>query len=157
MKSENLITELEQVASGDAWYGSNVVAILEQVNISHMHTRLPGVHTIAEILLHVIGWNEEVNQRLLGKPAGLPVRGDWPDASAHSWIELIGLFKLSCEHLQNTIATIKEEIWNMPITDKREPGLGTGVTHEGLVKGLTQHIIYHSGQIAFITKQLQNI
>ena len=153
---EKLAKEFDLIISGDAWYGSPVLAILEQVEDSSIHQKMPNIHTIAELLLHLIAWNEEVTQRLLGKPARLPSRGDWPDASLMTKVQLIGLFKFSNEQFKEAIKNVAESDWNALIIDKREPAVGNGVTNEALVRGLIQHTVYHAGQIAMLTKHLHH-
>ena len=151
MRRGELIKELQLVISGDPWYGSSVVRILEAVDPQTVMIRNDRSHTIAEILLHMISWTEETQARLTGKPASEPLRGDWPDPAQYTWIELIGLFLLANEHLQNTIVKMEERLLEEPIHDKRVPALGTGVSYEALIKGLIQHHIYHSGQISLLT------
>jgi len=68
--SEKLNHELQNVLSGDPWYGNNVYSIIEQVSFEAAFEKAPGAaHTIAEIVLHMLSWTEEVLDRLNGKEA----------------------------------------------------------------------------------------
>lgn len=156
MKSQQLIDQLKQITNGDPWHGNSVFTIFKQADDSIIHKKLPQIHTIAEIVLHLVAWNEEAISRLKGNTASAPARGDWPGASNYTWGELIGMFKQSYKDLHNTILEITEEQWLSPTRDERQPALGTGVTYEELVHGLMQHFVYHSGQVALLVKQLKS-
>lgn len=152
MTTRELSNDLEQVLSGDPWYGAPVSIIIEQVDPEMVLIRKGDSNNIAQILLHMIAWTEETNERLKGKFASDPARGDWSDPAEYTWIELIGLFLLANERLQDTIVKMEERLLKEPIHDKRVSALGTVVSHEALIKGLIQHHIYHSAQIALLNK-----
>ena len=78
--SEELQHELENILSGDPWYGNSVYSIIEQVSFEAAFEKPPGAtHAIAEIVLHMLSWTEEVLDRLNGKEASQPLSGDWPE------------------------------------------------------------------------------
>jgi len=156
--SEELTKELEQVLSGDPWYGSNIYHILEQVTFETVYEK-PGnsVHNIAGIVLHMLSWTEEVLDRLNGMPAQLPSSGDWPDPGApdeEKWQRYVNDLKLVNVNLLGVIQNFPGEDWNKPMLDERSPELGTGVSYKELVRGLIQHHVYHSGQIALLVRLL---
>jgi uncharacterized damage-inducible protein DinB len=158
-KSEALSAELENVLSGDPWYGSPVYAILENVTFETAFEKPPGAgHTIAEIVLHMLSWTEEVMDRLNGASAQLPSSGDWPDPGTpteEKWQIYVNDLKLVNVNLLGLIQNFEEEQWDEPCKDERNPELGTGVRFEELVRGLIQHDIYHSGQIALLCRITQ--
>jgi uncharacterized damage-inducible protein DinB len=150
--SETLSNELEQILSGDAWYGSPVYDILEKVTFETAYEKPGGsVHNIAGIILHMLAWTEEVMDRLNGMAAGVPASGDWPDPGTpdeQRWKLFIDDFKLVNVNLVHLIQNFPEEKWTEPTLDERNREEGTGVSNEALVRGLIQHHIYHSGQIS---------
>jgi uncharacterized damage-inducible protein DinB len=154
--SEKLDHELQNVLSGDPWYGNNVYSIIEQVSFEAAFEKAPGAaHTIAEIVLHMLSWTEEVLDRLNGKEASQPLSGDWPDTGApdeQKWHNYVNDLKLVNVNLSGVIQNFPEEKWGELMNEEREPGLGTGVTNEELVNGLIQHHVYHSGQIAILNR-----
>ncbi|MFA6946391.1 MAG: DinB family protein [Pedobacter sp.] len=154
MKQTDLVKELEQVISGDPWYGSPLSKILEGVDPHVVFFRIGNSHSIAEILLHMIAWTEETQSRLAGNEASQPLRGDWPETDSYSWLELIGLFLLANEHLIHLINQMDEQLLSEPVRDMRNPALGTGVNYEELIRGLIKHHIYHSGQIAILANNI---
>jgi uncharacterized damage-inducible protein DinB len=154
--SEKLQHELENILSGDPWYGDNVYSILGKITFEAAFEKAPGAaHTIAEIVLHMLSWTEEVIDRLNGKEASLPLSGDWPETGApeeRKWQNYVNDLKLVNVNLLGVIRDFPEERWNEMNNDKPEPSVGTSVTYEGLVSGLIQHHIYHAGQIAILNR-----
>lgn len=157
--SEKLSRELQNVLTGDPWYGNNIYSIIEKVGFDAAFEKPPGAaHTIAGIVLHMLAWTEEVLDRLNGKSASLPLSGDWPDTSApdeEKWQNYVNDLKLVNVNLQGVIENFPEEKWNEPMIDERNRELGSGVNYEELVNGLIQHLVYHSGQIALLTRFTQ--
>src|ERR1700752_3262993 len=138
--SEKLSRELQNVLSGDPWYGNNVYSIIEQVTFEAAFEKPPGAaHTIAGIVLHMLSWTEEVLDRLNGKSASLPLSGDWPETGApeeQKWQNYVNDLKLVNVNLQRVIEDFPGEKWNEPMPDERNRELGSGVNFEELVNGL---------------------
>ncbi len=158
--SENLSHELQNVLSGDPWYGSPVYTILKGISFETAYEKPPGsVHNIAEIVLHMIAWTEEVMDRMNGLPSGIPTSGDWPPIGKpdeQKWQNYVEDLKLVNVNLIGIIQNFPPDQWNEPTNDERDRELGTGVTYEELINGLIQHHIYHSGQIALLKRIITN-
>jgi len=154
--SEQLKQDLEKVLYGDPWYGPNVYDIIGKVSFEAAFEKPPGsIHNIAGIVLHMISWTEEVMDRMNGMPAQMPSSGDWPDPGTpeeQKWQNYVNDLKLVNVNLLGLIQNFPEEEWTEPYKDERNRELGTGVSFEELVKGLIQHHIYHSGQIALLNR-----
>lgn len=151
---EKLIQELEEVLSGEPWYGPSIYDILGRVTFESAYERpLPAAHNVAEIILHMLSWTEEVMDRLNGMTAGNPSSGDWPEPGApdeQKWQLWIDDLKLANVNLVKIIAGFPEAQWLEPINDKR--GYAPVATYKELVRGFIQHQIYHAGQIAVLVK-----
>ncbi|RVT98284.1 DinB family protein [Mucilaginibacter limnophilus] len=158
--SANWSQELNRVLNGDAWYSSNVYDIVNGIDFEAAYERPPGgAHSIAEIVLHMTGWTEEVIRRMQGNKAALPPGGDWPNAGApdeEKWQRLKQDFKLMNVTLTGIVERFPEEKWNEPTRDERNNELGTGVTYAALINGLIQHHVYHSGQIALLKRVINS-
>jgi uncharacterized damage-inducible protein DinB len=154
--SEQLKQELEKVLSGDAWYGPNVYTIIDQVSFEAAYEKPAGsVHNIAGIVLHMVSWTEEVMDRMNGLTAQLPSSGDWPDPGTpneEKWQNYVNDLKLVNVNLLGIIQAFPVEQWSDPIKDERDRELGTGISFEELVRGLIQHHVYHSAQIALLNR-----
>jgi uncharacterized damage-inducible protein DinB len=151
--STKLRQEFEKVLWGQPWYGSPVYDILAQVTFESAYEKAGGAHTIAEIILHMLSWTEEVIDRLNEKPASLPLSGNWPDMGApdeQKWKTWINDLKLVNANLIKAIQDFPEEKWNEPIIDER--GDEPVTTYEELINGFIQHQIYHAGQIAVLLR-----
>ena len=157
--SEKLQNELQKVLSGDPWYGDPVYKILEKVTFEAAFEKPDhSAHNIAEIVLHMLAWTEEVMDRMNGMDAGVPSSGDWPptgNQEEQKWQRYVNDLKLVNVNLLDVIQNFPEEQWNEPINDERNRELGSGVTYEELMNGLIQHHIYHSGQIALLRRITQ--
>lgn len=157
--TEKLSNELEKVLSGRPWYGSSVYDIVEKVTFEAAYEKPSGsIHNIAEIVLHMIAWTEEVMDRINGLTAGVPSSGDWPPIGApdeEKWQNYVNDLKLVNVNLLGLVQHFPDEKWDEPIDDKR--GDRPVVTYEQLVSGLIQHHIYHTGQIAVLRRITQII
>lgn len=153
---EKLTTQLTQILSGDPWYSSSVYDILKQVSFEAAYEKPPGaIHNIAEIVLHMVAWTEEVMDRMNGMTAGLPTSGDWPDTGApdeQKWQNYVDDLRLVNVNLISIIQNFPPEQWDEAINDERNRELGTGVSYEALIEGLIQHHVYHAGQIAILNR-----
>jgi uncharacterized damage-inducible protein DinB len=154
--SETLQQELEKTFSGQPWYGTPIYDILAKVTFETAYEKPGGgAHNIAEIILHMLSWTEEVIDRLNEKPASLPLSGNWPhpgtpdETKWETWIEDLKLVNVN---LIKTIRDFPEERWQEPTINERENEPVT--TYEELVYGFIQHQIYHAGQIAILIKIL---
>lgn len=156
MIAEQLEQELNKVLTGEPWYGSPIYDILGQVTFETAYERpAKAGHTIAEIILHMLSWTEEVMDRLNEKPAGLPLSGNWPETGVpdeQKWQLWINDLKLVNVNLIRVIRDFPEDKWNEPIIDEREGGHPT--TYKELVAGFIQHQVYHAGQIALLNRMI---
>ncbi len=152
--STQLQSELKNVLWGQPWYGNAVYVTLTGITFENAAKRPPGgAHTIAEIVLHMISWTEEVIDRINEKPASLPLGGDWPDPGDFDelkWNLYLDDLKLVNTNLLRAIQDFPEKKWDEPIIDEREDI--PVFTYAEFVRGLIQHHIYHQGQIGLLVK-----
>lgn len=153
--SDQLKQDLQTILTGQSWYGDSIYKILDKVTFEAAYTRAGHAHTIAEILLHMISWTEEVMDRLNEKPASLPISGNWPhpgepdEAKLKIWIED---FKLVNLNLLKTIEEFPVDKWNETIIDDRDDEPAT--TYHELVYGFINHQVYHSGQVSLLVSAI---
>lgn len=155
-RTEILLDALHRGHDGDPWHGSSVAAILDGVTVEQAHTRVArDVHTIAEIVAHLISWSNEVTRRVNGHDAADPIEGDWPDVSstdAAGWKALTQELGASVQRLATAIRQFDPSRWDDLVGDDRDPAAGTGLSFEQTVSGQVQHLAYHGGQIAMLKK-----
>ena len=154
--ADELQASLNKALAHDPWYGPSTYDVIDRVSFEAAYEKPSGsVHNIAGILLHMLGWTQEVAKRMDGQIAGDPAGGDWPDPGppdADKWERLKADFKLSNAALTNTIQNFPNDKWNEPISDYRFSDTGKGVSYKEMIEGLIQHHIYHSGQIALLNR-----
>jgi len=152
----NLISELKKAFNGDAWHGGNLMQQLNFVKPENaFHHFIPNGHSIAELVLHITAWTDEVNSRLLGAEAKEPVAGDWPIPNSFTikeWEKIVFDCKTSNEELIRVCEGLTDTDWTTQVKDERNRELGSGVTNAELIHGLIQHHAYHSGQIGLLLK-----
>lgn len=152
----NLISELKKAFNGDSWHGGNLMQQLNFVKPENaFHHFIPNGHSIAEIVLHITAWTEEVNSRLLGAAPKEPAAGDWPTPNSQTrkaWEKIVFDCKTSNEELIRVCERLSKADWNAEVKDDRDRELGSGVSNTELINGLIQHHAYHSGQIGLLLK-----
>ncbi|MET3502290.1 putative damage-inducible protein DinB [Mucilaginibacter sp. SG538B] len=150
--SQKLFNQLQSVLSGEPWYGPSVYSIVDAISFEAAYEKPAGsIHNIAGIILHMVGWTEEVMDRMNGMNAQLPVRGDWPEPGLpdeQKWKWIVEDLKLVNVNLAGFIQNFPEENWNKAVGGKEAE------TYEYQVSGLIQHHIYHSAQIALLNRMI---
>jgi len=145
-------SEFRKAYSGDAWHGSNLFSIVSSVQYKNAYTRpIANAHTIAELVLHITAWTEEVISRLMDNRSKDPDRGDWPvveEESSEAWDVILSEFHIANEKLNNLAMMITDEQWQENVslpTDVKQ-------TKWEMLNGLIQHHAYHGGQISLLLK-----
>jgi uncharacterized damage-inducible protein DinB len=150
---------LERVLDGDPWYGSSTLALLADLSADEAAARpVAGAHSIWELVLHMTGWVHEVQQRLAGRAAQEPDGGDWPAVGAVTearWQHAVARLAEAHRALVAAVRAADPDMLARPVLDTRDPALGTGLTRELTLHGAIHHTVYHSGQIALLTRTLR--
>lgn len=142
---------------GEPWHGKSSMEIIDSSDPAKVFTYwIPGAHSIAELVLHLTVWTGEALDRLSGREAGTPERGDWPPVvqkDAESWKQMKEDFRAAHQKLMERIENFSQDDWDLKTIDHRE-GLdeATADTYAELVNGIVQHLAYHSGQISLLQK-----
>jgi uncharacterized damage-inducible protein DinB len=159
-EANRIADELTREHEGDPWHGTPLMQLLAGVD-HELAARRPadGVHTIWELVLHITAWKNEVRKRIGGAPAREPEEGDWPEApasqTASAWRDALAALEGAQQELTRAVATLSDDVLFAPTRDPRNRETGEGVSGYVLLHGIVQHDVYHSGQIALVTKLLQ--
>lgn len=150
----DFVKEFKKAYNGDAWHGNNISKVISSVKATQAFQHpIPNAHSIAELVIHLTGWTEEVVSRFKGKLPSDPVRGDWPLPSGFStenWDTIVNEFNLANEAVLEVTGAIDTANWDVLLPGK-ESSLKQS-NHFELLNGLIQHHAYHAGQIALLTK-----
>jgi len=134
---------------GEAWHGPALRELLADVTAQQAAAKpLAGAHSIWEIVLHVIGSEGLVCERLEGKPGVLSPEEDWPpvmETSDEAWRAALQALTDVHQKLQQLLLSVPENRLAEPIVE------GASSTYVN-VHGIVQHNIYHAGQIAVLKK-----
>ena len=133
-----------------AWYGPSLAELLAQISPELATTApVPGSHSISELLQHLLLWNERVRNTSDSNslPRWQPEK-EWAEPPI-PWNELVSRWSLSRELLE-------EKIRNFRVEDLAKQVPGRNYSYETLLRGIAEHTIYHSGQIAMILSLLRS-
>lgn len=129
-----------------AWHGPTVKESIQDVTQEISSKRLPGTHSIIELVGHLSTWRNYVAKKLNGETEytvpdemNFPVGTDWSKAVAD--LE---------ESQRNLLGAIEK------FPDEKLADLVQGVTHKytcyTMLHGIIHHDLYHTGQIILIKK-----
>jgi uncharacterized damage-inducible protein DinB len=154
--ASRLYNQLSTILYGQAWYGTPIYTIIDGITFESAFEKVPGAsHTIAEILMHMLSWTEEVTSRMRGNTAGTPVGGNWPDVGEpdeQKLQQMVNNFKLANVELLQLIDEFPEDKWSQATNDERGHYSGDELSYEAMIAGLIQHHVYHAGQIVLLNK-----
>ena len=152
---QSIINELKSINSGDPWYGRPVYALLDEIDPSIVYKK-PNEqsHSLIELLYHMITWAGFTLRRIEGdKEQDLAAfeKLDWReiDPHIHNWEKGLKEFKQIQADIIALLET-KDDGFLKQIVDYRK------YNFQVLLRGLIQHNIYHSGQVAYLVKSLKD-
>lgn len=147
---DRLDDQIRRSLEGEAWHGPSVLETLAGVSAEQAAGHpIPGAHSIWEIVLHISSDYDLVLRRLNGDGRPYTAAEDWPACP-----EPIG------EKWQNTIEELKllntklrQAVRDFPVERLDEP-LVSGVPYTAYTQfiGVTQHNLYHAGQISLLKR-----
>jgi uncharacterized damage-inducible protein DinB len=155
---DEIIRQIQEGYSGEPWHGFSTMQILQGVTARQAFALPPGEgHSIAEIVLHLVSWQNEVRRRLQGQWPELPAEGDWPTSDQQSedgWQRCLERLRASMERLLEELGRLSAEALDKRVGDKTDRFLGSGMSMRAMAYGVVSHNAYHSGQIAVLKKQV---
>jgi uncharacterized damage-inducible protein DinB len=150
MELQRLETQLARSFEGGAWHGPSVLEALKDVTpeMAHGHP-LSGAHSIWELVLHLSGAYLLVLRRLRGEDAQLTPSEDWPPVpppTPAAWADAVR----SLQDLNVQARTAIRSFSPAKLDDPLTPGAPYAAYVQFI--GLTQHDLYHAGQIVLLKK-----
>ena len=147
-----LNAQLGKALEGDAWHGPSVLETLEGVTVEQAAAHpIAGAHSIWELVLHLCGTYDLVLRRLGGDGRQLTESEDWPsvpEARAENWSDSVHVLKQLNEDLREAIRSFPPEDLDQPLVPEAPYTAYTQFI------GISQHNLYHAGQIALLKKAL---
>ena len=147
-----LNAQLGKALEGDAWHGPSVLETLEGVTVEQAAAHpIAGAHSIWELVLHLCGTYDLVLRRLGGDGRQLTESEDWPstpETTAENWGDSIRTLKQLNEDLRHAVRNFPIERLDKPLVPEAPYTAYTQFI------GITQHDLYHAGQVALLKKAL---
>jgi uncharacterized damage-inducible protein DinB len=149
-ETRHLRATLHSVYRGPAWHGPSISENLEGVGAGQAASHpVDGVHSIWEIVHHVIAWEREVVLCLAGKPhVTMQGEDDWPpvkDTSEEAWEKTVADLRAAHSALAEAVKRFSEDDLEAIVPGRDFPW-------HVVLHGIIHHGIYHSGQIAILKK-----
>jgi uncharacterized damage-inducible protein DinB len=150
---QSIVRNLQNVNSGQPWYGRPIFALLDEIDPALVYKRPNKQHSIIELLYHMITWAEFTLRRIEGATEHDLKQAeelDWRviDPKVHTWKKGLAEFKSLHEAICSQLEK-KNDDFLKEIVDYRQ------YNFRFLLNGLIQHNIYHAGQIAYVKKLLE--
>ena len=142
--------QLRRTLEGDAWHGPAVLELLRDVSAAQASARpIRGAHTIWELVLHLAGAYRLVLRRVRGDGSPLSTEEDWPQVpppTEERWRDAVEALRSLNEEARRAVAAFPAERLDEPLVPTP--------TYTAWVQfvGLTQHDLYHAGQIALLKR-----
>jgi uncharacterized damage-inducible protein DinB len=144
--------QLEKALEGEAWHGPSVLEALAGVSAEQAAAQpIAGAHSIWELVLHLCGTYGLVLRRLAGDGRQLTKSEDWPALpapSAENWRDTTRVLKQLNDELREAVKSFPGERLDQPLVPEAPYTAYTQFI------GVTQHNLYHAGQIALLKKAL---
>jgi uncharacterized damage-inducible protein DinB len=149
-EAERLAEQLHNAFKGEAWHSPALLELLADVNAATAAAHpLPGGHSIWELVLHIVAWDDAVTRRIvLGKALQLNDAENFPavnDQSPAAWKKTIADASKTHAQLVKTLEALPD-----PRLSERVPGKKYDIRF--MLEGVAQHELYHAGQIAILKK-----
>jgi uncharacterized damage-inducible protein DinB len=144
--------QLRRSFDGEAWHGPSVREALEGVTPSDAARRpIDGAHTIWELVLHLGGTYRLVLRRLNGDATPLAPLEDWPpvpEVTSANWAA-------ACDDLRALNGRLRAAVLEFP-HDRLDEPLVADPPYTAFTQfiGMTQHDLYHAGQIVLLKKAI---
>ena len=146
----HIADQLSRTFDGQAWHGDSLMRLLSDIDAHHAAKKsLQNIHSIWEIVLHLIAWEQVAVKCLQGQPyTMIHEEDDWPPvrpADAEAWHTTVQLLADNTSTLTSLIADFQEQQLHDQVP-------GQTFTYYQLFHGLVQHNLYHAGQIGILKK-----
>ena len=144
--------QLRRALEGEAWHGPSVLELLAGVSAAQAASHpIHGAYSIWELVLHLSTDYELILRRLAGDGRQLTAAEEWPACPApteENW-------QLTVQELKDLNKKLREAVRDFPVERLDDPLVsGVPFTAYSQFIGVTQHNLYHAGQIALLKRAM---
>jgi uncharacterized damage-inducible protein DinB len=144
--------QLRRVLEGEAWHGPSVLELLTGVSVVQAASHpIAGAHSIWELVLHLRSDYDLVLRRLAGDGRQLTAAEAWPscpEPTEENWQQTVQELTLLNKKLRQAVRDFPDERLDNPLVPE------VPYTAYTQFIGVTQHNLYHAGQIALLRRVL---
>ncbi len=144
--------QLRRALEGEAWHGPSVLEALAGVSAEQASSHpISGAHSIWELVLHLGSDYALVLRRLAGDGHQLTPEEDWPScppATVENWEQAVEALRQLNQQLRQAVRAFPEERLDEPLVPEAPYTAYTQFI------GVTQHNLYHAGQISLLKRAL---
>lgn len=155
LELQYIIRNLKECFNGKPWYGVSLMEKLEKVPWSIVNEQIYGSKSIAVLVQHIINWRIFLLKKLEGDESY-----DLVIDSLEDWTPVIikneAEWKALLLNLQRTQTDLLEKLIteNDHLLEKKVPG--KKYTYGPILTSISQHDIYHLGQISMLVSLLSD-
>jgi uncharacterized damage-inducible protein DinB len=147
--------QLRLALEGEAWHGPSVLETLAGVS-AEQASRHPirDAHSIWELVLHISSDYTLVLRRLAGDRRQLTPAEAWPPcppATAENWQHAVEALRQLNQQLRQAVRAFPAERLDQPLVPD------VSYTAYTQFIGVTQHNLYHAGQISLLKRALASV
>ena len=152
--NEQIVDQLQRAFVENAWHGPALLETLDGVDyeVASKHP-IEGVHSIWELVIHLIAWKDVVRRRLTSASPILPTDAeDWPQlpaSTAADWSTTLEKLRRAHDQLITAVRELPVEAFERAIP-------GKDYNANVMLLGVAQHDDYHGGQISLLKKFARN-
>lgn len=150
---KRLEDQLAKAFTGEAWHGPSVLEAIAGISAEQAAAHpIADAHSIWELVLHLCGTYDLVLRRLRGDGRQLSEEEDWPPlpaTNAENWNASIAELKQLNEEIKQAVKDFPVERLDQPLVPEAPYTAYTQFI------GITQHNLYHAGQILILKKALR--
>jgi uncharacterized damage-inducible protein DinB len=147
---ERLDSQIHLAFAGGAWHGPSVMESLADVTPEEAAAHpIAGAHSIWELALHIGATYRLVLRRLAGEDARLAPDEDWapvPPPTEANWRECLRTLEALNQEVRAAIQRFDPQRLDQPLSAVN------AYTAYAQFIGITQHDLYHAGQVAILKK-----
>lgn len=154
MIAQNIEKQLTLIYDGEPWYGNSIKKVLESVNPDCIFDSPgKGMHSIAELVTHMIAYRKFAEERLQGDTDDPPEQEEtfnWKNLAAPKnrfWETAVKQLQINQKNLCRLLEQADDAL-----PDQTVPG--KSYTFQYMLEGIVRHDLYHLGQIVYINKLL---
>ena len=151
---ERIADAIERTVSGPEWHGPSLAELLKDMTPADALAHpIDGAHSIWELVLHLASWVNIARERLTFEPTREPtVAEDWPPVlkpTPTGWWRAVNELTDAHRRLAEEVRRVDEAT-----LDRQIPG--HDYSARVMLHGVVSHGAYHGGQIALLTRALEN-